>query len=96
MGDSFHGRVFDSRQVRRAFGRAAAGYDAASPIQREIESRLLESLDYYALRHSDGGVGHLMVAKHLGAVLTMTATRAKAMRLFSGVASRKLPVSSMR
>lgn len=46
-------RLFDSRQVRRAFGRAAAGYDAASPVQREIESRLLESLDYYALRHGD-------------------------------------------
>ena len=49
----FPGPVFDSRQVRRAFGRAAAGYDAASPLQREIESRLLESLDYYALRHGD-------------------------------------------
>ena len=46
-------RLFDSRQVRRAFGRAAAGYDAASPVQREIESRLLESLDHWALRHRD-------------------------------------------
>ncbi len=46
-------RIFDSRQVRRAFGRAAAGYDAASPLQREIESRLLESLDHWSLRHGD-------------------------------------------
>lgn len=46
-------RLFDSRQVRRAFGRAAAGYDAASPIQREIESRLLESLDHWTMRHAD-------------------------------------------
>lgn len=53
IGGVFPGRVFDHRQVRRAFGRAAAGYDAASPLQREIESRLLESLDHYALRHGD-------------------------------------------
>ena len=53
MGEILPGRVFDTRQVRRAFGRAAAGYDAASPLQREIESRLLESLDYYRLRHGD-------------------------------------------
>lgn len=45
--------LFDTRQVRRAFGRAAHGYDAASPLQREIESRLLESLDHWALRHRD-------------------------------------------
>ncbi|MGY0505661.1 methyltransferase domain-containing protein [Luteimonas sp. e5] len=46
-------RVFDHRQVRRAFGRAAAGYAAASPVQAEIESRLLESLDHWSLRHGD-------------------------------------------
>ena len=28
-------------------------HDAASPLQREIESRLLESLDHWALRHRD-------------------------------------------
>ena len=60
MGGFFPGRVFDSRQVRRAFGRAAAGYDAASPLQREIESRLLESLDYYALRHGDVAPGVIL------------------------------------
>ncbi len=45
--------VFDSRQVRRAFSRASDRYAAASPLQREVESELLESLDYLALRHGD-------------------------------------------
>lgn len=39
-------RVFDVRQVRRAFSRSAGSYDAASALQKEIEARLLESLDY--------------------------------------------------
>lgn len=39
-------RVFDRRQVRRAFSRAAGTYPAAAGLQREIESRLFESLDY--------------------------------------------------
>lgn len=60
MGDFFQSRLFDNRQVRRAFSRAAAGYDAASPLQREIESRLLESLDYYALRHGDAQPGVIL------------------------------------
>ncbi|MEE7548732.1 malonyl-ACP O-methyltransferase BioC, partial [Xanthomonas sp. Kuri4-1] len=38
--------TFDSRHVRRAFARAAAGYDAAAALQHEVEKRLLESLDY--------------------------------------------------
>ena len=37
---------FDPRHVRRAFSRAAASYDAAARLQHEVESRLLESLDY--------------------------------------------------
>lgn len=41
------GPLFDARQVRRAFSRAAGGYDAAAALQHEVESRLLESLDYY-------------------------------------------------
>ncbi|PNS08696.1 malonyl-ACP O-methyltransferase BioC [Solilutibacter silvestris] len=45
--------LFDARQVRHAFGRAAQGYEEASALQREIESRLLESFDHYALRHGD-------------------------------------------
>lgn len=39
-------KLFDTRQVRRAFSRAAAGYDAAAQLQRAAEARLLESLDY--------------------------------------------------
>lgn len=38
--------MFDSQHIRRAFSRAARGYDAAAALQREIEARLLESLDY--------------------------------------------------
>lgn len=38
--------LLDSRHVRRAFARAAGGYDAAAALQHEVEKRLLESLDY--------------------------------------------------
>jgi malonyl-CoA O-methyltransferase len=38
--------TFDTRQVRRAFSRAASRYERAARLQREIEARLLESLDY--------------------------------------------------
>lgn len=38
--------VFDRRQLRRAFGRAAPNYAAVAALQREVESRLLEQLDY--------------------------------------------------
>ena len=37
---------FDTRQVRRAFGRAAASYDTHAVLQHEVEQRLLERLDY--------------------------------------------------
>ena len=40
--------LFDPRQVRRAFSRASASYASAAKLQIEIETRLLESLDYYA------------------------------------------------
>ena len=39
--------VFDTRQVRRAFARAAHGYAAAARLQQEIEARLLESLAFH-------------------------------------------------
>lgn len=39
-------RVFDPRQVRRAFSRAAGSYAGAAALQREVESRLFESLEY--------------------------------------------------
>ena len=37
---------FDTRQVRRSFGRAAASYETHAMLQREVEQRLLERLDY--------------------------------------------------
>ena len=45
--------LFDHRQVRRAFSRAAPGYDAAAALQREIESRLLESLEFHPAKYGD-------------------------------------------
>jgi malonyl-CoA O-methyltransferase len=44
MSDS----LFDTRHVRRAFARAAPGYDAAARLQHEVEARLLESLEFHA------------------------------------------------
>lgn len=41
------GARLDTRQVRRAFGRAAATSDAHDALAREVEARLLDSLDYY-------------------------------------------------
>jgi malonyl-CoA O-methyltransferase len=39
----------DQQRARRAFERAAPGYDAAALLQREIADRLLERLDYVRL-----------------------------------------------
>jgi malonyl-CoA O-methyltransferase len=39
----------DKRAVRRSFGRAAATYDAAAALQREVCDRMLERLDYVKL-----------------------------------------------
>ena len=38
--------LFDAKQVRRAFSRSAASYDASAQLQHAVEARLLESLDY--------------------------------------------------
>ena len=38
---------FDSNHVQRAFGRAAQTYAQHSELQREVEDRLLERLDYF-------------------------------------------------
>lgn len=40
----------DKAEVRRAFSRAAAHYDAAAVLQREVCTRLLERLDYVRLQ----------------------------------------------
>lgn len=42
--------MFDSRQIRRAFSRAAATYADAAVLHHEVEKRLLESLDYLGQR----------------------------------------------
>lgn len=38
--------LYDTRQVRRAFSRAASGYEAAARLQHAVEARLLDMLDY--------------------------------------------------
>ena len=43
--------IFDRARVRRNFGSAAERYAGHSAVQREIESRLLESLDHYAMKY---------------------------------------------
>ncbi|MGD2084022.1 MAG: malonyl-ACP O-methyltransferase BioC [Chromatiales bacterium] len=43
------GQSIDKREARRAFERAATGYDEAAVLQREIGERLLERLDYVRL-----------------------------------------------
>jgi malonyl-CoA O-methyltransferase len=53
-------RDVDPRAVRRAFGRAAATYDAAAALQREIGARMAQRLDVVKLAPSlvlDAGCG---------------------------------------
>jgi malonyl-CoA O-methyltransferase len=50
----------DKKLMRRAFNRAAPGYDASAVLQREVCARLLERLDYIKLqpeRILDAGSG---------------------------------------
>jgi len=50
----------DKREVRRAFNKAAAHYDASAVLQREVCSRMLERLDYIKLQPTrilDAGSG---------------------------------------
>ena len=42
-------RDVDPRAVRRSFGRAAATYDGAAVLQREVGARLAERLDVVKL-----------------------------------------------
>jgi len=53
-------REVDARAVRRAFGRAAATYDASAVLQREVGSRMSQRLDYVKLAPAailDAGCG---------------------------------------
>ena len=59
----------DKKQVRRAFSRAASGYDAAAVLQREVCSRMLEKLDYIKLKPArllDAGSGTGWGTRQLG------------------------------
>ena len=50
----------DKKQVRQAFCKAAAHYDASAVLQREVCTRMLERLDYIKLQPSrilDAGSG---------------------------------------
>jgi malonyl-CoA O-methyltransferase len=52
--------VIDKKQMRRSFNRAAAGYDAAAVLQREVCTRMLGRLEYIKLQPSrilDAGCG---------------------------------------
>ncbi len=59
----------DKNRARRAFERAAPGYDAAAVLQREIADRLLERLDYVRLEPRrvldlGAGTGYALDALH--------------------------------
>ena len=54
--------AIDKKLMRRAFNRAAADYDAAAVLQREVCARMLERLDYIKLQpahilDAGGGTG---------------------------------------
>ncbi|PAL02253.1 malonyl-[acyl-carrier protein] O-methyltransferase BioC, partial [Staphylococcus hominis] len=59
---------FAPQPAPRAFSRAASSYDAAAALQREVEKRLLESLDYLESRQPEvvldvgSGTGHASAA----------------------------------
>jgi malonyl-CoA O-methyltransferase len=52
--------AIDKKMMRRAFSRAAAGYDASAVLQREVCTRMLERLDYIKMKPArllDAGCG---------------------------------------
>ncbi len=52
--------AIDKKMMRRAFSRAAAGYDASAVLQREVCTRMLERLEYIRLKPArllDAGSG---------------------------------------
>ena len=63
-------RDIDPRAVRRAFARAAATYDAAAALQREVGSRMASRLDYVKVaprKILDAGCGTGEAVGELGA-----------------------------
>ena len=76
--------LFDTRQVRRAFSRAAGSYDQAAALQHEVESRLLESLDYFERRPAEAlaaGARRMAVPGVVVDLGSGPGTAARAMRL---------------
>ncbi|MBS0319242.1 MAG: malonyl-ACP O-methyltransferase BioC [Proteobacteria bacterium] len=70
VADRADGGTLDARAVRRAFGRAAATYDDAAVLQREVGSRLLARLDYVRLAPQavlDAGCGTGVMTRALAA-----------------------------
>ena len=60
--------VIDMKMMRRAFSRAAAGYDASAVLQREVCTRMLERLEYIKLKPArllDAGSGTGWGGRHL-------------------------------
>ena len=71
------GDTFDARQVRRAFSRAAPGYEAAAALQREVEAQLLESLEFHAARHGDDALPQRVLDLGSGTGRAATAMRGR-------------------
>ena len=70
--------LIDKRQMRRAFDRASADYDAAAVLQREVCIRMLDRLDYIKLQPerildagSGTGWGARRLARHFPAARTI-------------------------
>lgn len=70
--------LIDKRQMRRAFDRASADYDAAAVLQREVCIRMLDRLDYIKLQPerildagSGTGWGARRLAQHFPAAQTI-------------------------
>jgi malonyl-CoA O-methyltransferase len=90
-------RDVDPRAVRRAFARAAATYDAAAVLQREVATRLSERLDYIRITplvivDAGCGTGHAMAelaarypqARVVGVDLALPMVRAARERALRG------------
>ena len=65
--DAPSGHAIERGEVRRAFGRAAATYDAAAELQRRVRDELLSRLDYVKLEPAavldlGAGTGHAALA----------------------------------
>jgi malonyl-CoA O-methyltransferase len=65
--DDAGGHAIERGEVRRAFDRAAAGYDAAAELQRRVRDELLSRLDYVKLEPAavldlGTGTGHAALA----------------------------------